>query len=105
MAAPKKPAKGKYIVDDDVFIYTSKAGDRLEIDMDLPAEVLKKATEGPDTDEDQMSAVLDWVGDESRTAFDGMRLLERIRFSKTFFDEFAKAVEIPLGESLSSSTS
>ena len=96
----------RFEVVDDVIHYTTKAGIPLTIDLDFPADVIRKATEDPEADdESQFSAVREWLGEDFEAAFDKMGALERARFIRTFFTEFAKAAELGLGESLSSSGS
>lgn len=95
-----------YVVEDDVFTYTSKAGHTIEIDLDIPAAVIDLALRKNTEDEvEQFSAVADWLSEDAQAAYREMGGLERIRFVRTFFDAFAKAAELPLGESASSSPS
>lgn len=105
MPTPKQPAKGRYDVVDDVFRYTSKNGYAFTIDLDLPADLMKVALDGEKTEDEQFAAVQEWMDADTQAAFDALGILERARFMRTFFAEFAKAAELPLGESLSSSTS
>ena len=98
-------SKPEYTVVDDVFHYTAKSGKKLAIDFDLPPDVLKVALEGDKDDQEQFDAVAAWLGDDARETYDGMGALERLRFVRTFFDEFQKAAMMPLGESQGSSTS
>ncbi len=101
----KKKTPGRFEVVDDVIHYTTKAGVELEIDLDFPADVIKKATSDTEADEEtQFKAVREWLGDDFEATFEKMGALERTRFIGTFFREFAKAAELSLGESLSSST-
>lgn len=100
------PKNGSYEVVEDVFTYTTKRGGMIRIDFDFPPEVLKRAmADDTASEEDQFSALAEWIDEESQKAFDGMGALERTRFYRTFFAEWQKAAELPLGESLSSSTS
>lgn len=99
------PTKPKFEVIDDIFIYTAKSGDVVSIDFDFPADVMKAAVEGDKDDEEQFSVVAAWFGEDVQKTYAKMGALERIRFTKAFFAEFAKAVQIPLGESQSSSDS
>ena len=95
-----------YVVEDDVFKYTSKRGDAIEIDLDIPASVIDIALKKSNEDEvEQFEAVADWLSEDAQAAYRKMGGLERIRFVRTFFDAFAKAAELPLGESASSSPS
>ncbi|MFI8593728.1 hypothetical protein ACIGCK_04770 [Microbacterium sp. NPDC078428] len=97
---------GSYEVVDDVFTYKTKRGATITIDFDFPVEVIAPATSGEaETEEEQFEAVAEWISEESRTAYETMGALERTRFLKTFYNEWAKAAELPLGESLSSSPS
>lgn len=111
MTAPKKPASpppvvAGYTVVDDVFIYTTKRGARIEIDLDIPPEVFRKADDDTRvTDEAQFEPVLEWLPQETQDAFNQMGALERARFFPTFFSAFQEAAGLPLGESFSSSTS
>ena len=96
----------KYEVVDDVLKYTTKRGKTIEIDLDIPPDVFAKATaDEAVTEEQQFAAVKEWLGDDIEAAFNEMGALERTRFYRTFFAEWQKAAELPLGESLSSSTS
>lgn len=106
MAEKPMPEKGKYDVIDDVFRYTSKKGVEFVIDLDMPAEVMEVATGGEEkTEDEQFDAVAEWLGADVQEAYKGLGGLERARFMRTFFTEFAKAAQLPLGESLSSSVS
>lgn len=101
----KKNAPGSYSVVDDVLHYTTKAGHELELDFDFPAEVLKQSLEGNRTEDQQFDTVASVFGADAKKAYEAMGALERTRFVKTFFREWQKAAGLPLGESLSSSTS
>lgn len=91
---------------DDVFIYTTKAGHLIEIDLDIPPDVLRKAmADGVVTEEQQFEPVKEWLPKATQDAFNLMGGLERARFFKSFFDAFQAAAAMPLGESFSSSTS
>ncbi|MFJ4038201.1 hypothetical protein ACIPVB_08935 [Microbacterium sp. NPDC090007] len=100
MAAPT------YAVHDDVLTYTSKRGDVLTVDLDIPADILRSAlaTNEDDDQEQQFKIVAAWLGEDFEAAFDRMGVIERTRFSRLFFDEFTKAVRMPLGESQGSSS-
>lgn len=101
----KKQAPGTFAVVDDIIHYTTKRGIALEIDLDFPADVIQKALKGDGDDDEQFSAVKEWLGDDFEAAFEQMGALERTRFVRTFFAEWEKAAGLPLGESLSSSSS
>lgn len=99
--------KPSYTVEDDVLTYTSKRGDELIIDLDIPADVLRSALATDDDNDDQdkqFEVVAKWLGADFEKAFDQMGVIERTRFSRLFFDEFSKAVRMPLGESQGSSS-
>lgn len=110
--ASKSPARTapKFAVIDDVIHYTSKAGDELTIDLDIPAEALRRAL-GVDEngeereEEDQFEVIADIFGPDFQAAYDRMGALERRRLLRSFFVEFHKAASMPLGESLGSSDS
>lgn len=106
MSAPTStPSKPKYEVVDDIFIYTAKSGEVISIDFDFPADLFKAALEGDKGEEEQFGVVSAWFGEDTQRIYGLMGVLERARFTKAFFAEFAKAVQIPLGESQSSSDS
>jgi hypothetical protein len=98
--------KPHYVVADDVITYTSKRGDELQIDLDIPAEVLESALSADEEDDQakQFDVVAAWLGADFEAAYNGMGVIERARFSRMFFEEFTKAVRTPLGESLRSSS-
>lgn len=109
-AATKTPARTAptFAVIDDVIHYTSKAGDEIEIDLDIPADALKKAMGGKDEDrdeEEQFDVIAGIFGPEFQAAYDRMGALERRRLLRSFFVEFHKAAAMPLGESSGSSDS
>lgn len=104
--APRQTKPKTYTVVDDVLTWPTKAGGTIVIDLDIPAAVLEaqiadKPENDPD-DETQFTAVLDWVGQDAVEAFGKMGILERTRFTATFFGEFTKAVALARGESVSS---
>jgi hypothetical protein len=109
-AAPKTAARTapKFAVIDDVIHYTSRAGDEITIDLDIPADALKKAMGGKDEDrdeEEQFEIIADIFGPDFQAAYDRMGALERRRLLRSFFVEFHKAAAMPLGESSGSSDS
>lgn len=105
--AAKTPASTapQYAVIDDVIHYTSKAGDKIEMDLDFPSSALKDAMDGDKTEEDQFKVVAELFGPDFKAAYDRMGALESRRLLRTFFFEFQKAASMPLGESLGSSDS
>lgn len=98
---PKTPS-----VENDILTWPTKAGGTIVVDLDIPANVMQTAlADNPDDDPDdetQVSAVLEWIGQDAVDAFDNMGVLERTRFTATFFREFTKAVALARGESVSS---
>lgn len=91
---------------EDVFVYKTKAGHTIRIDLDIPPDVFRKAAEDERvTEEQQFDPVKEWLPQESQDAFNAMGGLERARFFPAFFTAFQQAAGIPLGESFSSSTS
>lgn len=107
-AAPKNTPT--FAVIDDVIHYTSKAGDAVVIDLDIPADALKRALSPDETgeerdEEEQFDLIAEIFGEGFQAAYDRMGALERRRLLKTFFVEFHKAASMPLGESLRSSDS
>ncbi|UOE45471.1 hypothetical protein [Agromyces larvae] len=94
----------KYQVVDDVFTYTTKAGHTLAIDLDLPADLIRTALQGDKDEDEQFELVRVVFGADFEDAYNSMGALERTRFQRAFFAAFQEAAEIPLGESLSSST-
>lgn len=99
--------KPTYTVEDDVLTYTSKRGEKLVIDLDIPADVLRSALATDEEDDDQekqFEVVAKWLGADFEKAFEQMGVIERTRFSRAFFEEFSKAVRMPLGESQGSSS-
>lgn len=108
-AASKRTAP-KFEVIDDVIHYTSKAGDEVQIDLDIPADALKRALSNNENgeerdEEEQFDLIAEIFGDGFQAAYDRMGALERRRLLRTFFVEFHKAASMPLGESSSSSDS
>lgn len=109
-AASKTPARNAstFAVIDDVIHYTSKAGDEVIIDLDIPADALKRAMGGKDEDrdeEEQFDLIAEIFGPGFQAAYDRMGALERRRLLRSFFVEFHKAASMPLGESSGSSDS
>ncbi len=98
--------KPTYTVEDDVLTYDSKHGDTLVVDLDIPADVLREALDADKDDDqkEQFEVVARWLGDDFQAAFDRMGVIERTRYSRLFFEEFSKAVRMPVGESQGSST-
>jgi hypothetical protein len=106
MPTKKKLAPGQFRVEDDVFRYVSKRGALVEIDLDIPIAVFDRSQADEDaSDEKQFEAVREWLGPDFDAGYSEMGALERTRFLNAFYASFAKAAEIPLGESLSSSDS
>lgn len=111
--APKtvaKPATSArtYTVTDDVLHYTTKGGHELVIDLDFPTDLLQLSMGTDDEDrseEEQFDVIARSFGDNFDVAYKAMGVLERRRVQRAVFDEFQKAMGIPLGESLRSSRS
>lgn len=97
-----------YTVIEDVLHYSTKAGHELVIDLDFPADLLKLSmgTDAEDrSEEDQFDVIARSFGDNFEEAYQAMGMIERRRLQRAVFDEFQKAMGMPLGESLGSSTS
>lgn len=95
----------KFAVIDDVIHYTSKSGDELLLDLDFPSDFLKEAMAGEKTEEEQFEILTPIFGDNFKAAYSRMGALERTRLLRSYFVEFQKAANLPLGESLGSSDS
>lgn len=95
----------KFTVIDDVIHYTSKAGDELLLDLDFPSGFLKEAMAGEKSEEEQFEILAPVFGDNFRDAYGRMGALEKTRLLRSYFVEFQRAANIPLGESLGSSDS
>lgn len=107
-AEPVQVVNLNYTVEDDVFKYTTKAGHDLVIDLDFPADLLKLAMGKDEEDrpeEEQFDIMARTFGDNFQDAYAVMGVLERKRLQKAIFMEFAKAMAMPLGESVGSSRS
>lgn len=97
-----------YTVKDDVLHYATRAGVKLAIDLDFPADLLKQAMGGDDEDRDeeaQFDAMLRAFGENFEAAYERMGVIERRRLQRAVFTEFQKAMLMPLGESSGSSPS
>lgn len=107
-ATKPKPEQRTYTVVDDVLHYTTKAGHSLSINLDLPPQFIRNAMEGEKgdrPDEEQFEDVRGLFGDGFDDAWAAMGIIEQKRVVRAFFDAFAKAAGIPLGEASSSSGS
>lgn len=107
---PQKPATAtrSYTVEDDVLHYTTKAGFELAIDLDFSPDLVKMsmgADEEDRSEEEQFQIIKESYGENFNEAYSKMGIIERKRLQKAVFTEFAKAMDMSLGESSGSSLS